>query len=43
MPKRGAARQGRTRFLGLCGMLFSLPFFGATVFDLIAPFLEPLC
>lgn len=35
--------EGRTRFLGLCGMLFSLLFFGATVFDLIALFLEPLC
>ena len=35
--------EGRTRFLGACGMLLSLLFFAATIFDLIGLSLEPLC
>jgi hypothetical protein len=35
--------EGRTRFLALVGMVFSGGFFAASVFDVIALFMVPLC
>jgi hypothetical protein len=37
------AGHGRTRFLGLCGIIASLTFLAASVFELIVPFLVSPC
>lgn len=35
--------EGRTRFLALVGMVFSGGFFAASIFDVLALFMVPLC